>query len=461
MLFPTVTFAAFFAVVFVGSWLLRPNRGLWKLFLLVASYVFYGWWEPWFCLVLFGLTLATQVLATGVFKSRGTPAERTWLVLAIGLPVVLLVLFKYGPLHDVMTIGSGDRVVEVLVPVGISFLVFQSVLLVFDVHRGLARPPKLVDTALFLAFFPRLLAGPILRAGEFVPQLHHRGDPRFVDAAPALRLISLGLIKAVVISNFIATELVDPVFANPGAHAAPEVLLAIVGFTAQFYCDVSGYADLVVAFALLLGLRIPDNVRAPLVAPTLREFWRRWQVTLHVFFREAVYVPLGGDRTGGAGTLANVFLVFVVASFWYGAKSNFIAWGLVCGAVAVAERALLGPSIDKPMKPARRVVGWLVTLAITSLTFVLFRSESVAQARDVLARLAHWSGGGDLVTPLLVVVIVAVIVLQAVPPTVISGIDTAVSRLPALVQAVTLAAVLYVVYRLGPDHPVPFTYMRF
>jgi alginate O-acetyltransferase complex protein AlgI len=461
MLFGTITFAVFFAVVFVVSWLVRPNPELWKPFVLVASYVFYGWWAPWMIAVLVALTLVTQVCVSGVAASHGRPSARRWLVVAIALPVGVLAFVKFGPLVDVDDVVANGRVMPVLVPLGLSYVVFQSVLYVLEVHRGQARPARLMDTALSLAFFPRLLCGPVASSADLLPQLHRRQDPRYLEAAPALRLVGTGLVKAVVISNFLAVEVVDPVFRAPSAHGAPEVLLAIFGFTAQLYCDVSGYADMAIGFALLLGVRLPANFASPLVASSFRDFWRRWHMTVTGFFREAVYVPLGGRRVGAGGTLANVFMVFAVAALWHGATTTFIAWGIVCGAIAVGERALLGGRLDAVMGVPRRVVGWAVTLVVVSFTFVLFRADSLSQAGDVVARLGHWSGGGDLVTPLALLVVVGVVVLQAVPSAVIAGFDTAFSRTPAVVQAVTLAVVLYLVARLGPDQAVPFYYLRF
>jgi D-alanyl-lipoteichoic acid acyltransferase DltB (MBOAT superfamily) len=461
MLYPTIAFAGFFAVVFVGSWLLRPSAAVWKLFLLAASYVFYAWWEPWWCLVLLGLTLATQVLSTGVHRSRGTPAARLWLAAAVAVPVTTLAVVKYGPQADLEIVTSADRIVAVLIPVGISYLSFQSVLFVLDVHRGRVRPAKLVDTGLFLAFFPRLLAGPVVRADEFLPQLRRRQDPRHLEAAPAMRLIATGLVKALVISNYLAVELVDPVFAAPADHGALTVLAASLGFLVQLYCDIGGYADLAVGMALLLGLRLRHDMASPLVAGSLQQFWGRWHVTVGRFFRESVFTSLGGERTGGGGAMANVFITFVVMGLWLGDAVTLVLFGAVSGALVVAERAVLG--VEGPEGPMglRRVVGTPVTLLVVSLSFVLLRVGSLDQATELLGRLTDLGGPNDLLTPLLLATLATVVLLQAVPGDVWSGVDTVLSRTPIVVQAVTLAAVLYLVARLGPAEVVPPFQLRF
>jgi alginate O-acetyltransferase complex protein AlgI len=272
VLFPTITFAVFFLVVYAASWLLMPRFRLWKLFMVAAGYVFYGWWDWRFVLLLVGATVADQALGVRIARARGNArAARRWLALAVAVNLAALGVFKYFDFFAASfdrllgTIGFGAPVpfLQIVLPVGISFLVFRMLTYVIDIYRGRLDPAPAVDFAVYVAFFPYLLAGPISRAVDFLPQLRAPRDPRSVDAARAFTLILGGLAKKILIADYLATHIVNGVFASPQSYSSWETLWAILAYSVQIYCDFSAYSDIAIGVSLLLGFQLPENFNAP------------------------------------------------------------------------------------------------------------------------------------------------------------------------------------------------------
>ncbi len=287
MLFPTIDFAIFFAVVYTVQWLLNPYPGPWKLFMIAASYFFYAWWDWRFIFLLAASTVIAQVGGSVVHRASGEKRKvALWSTLA--LLVGLLAWFKYYGfvavnVDNTVHFLDGRRplpLLNITLPVAISFFTFMAISYVFDIYRGVLRPARAIDTAVYLSFFPHLVAGPIVRGTELLPQIRRRRDERHVDYVEACWLILAGLAKKVVLSSYLATYVVDPVFADPKQHSAPEVLLAIYGYAVQIYADFSGYTDIAIGLALLMGFQFPQNFRRPYTAISLQDFWRRWHMTL-------------------------------------------------------------------------------------------------------------------------------------------------------------------------------------
>jgi D-alanyl-lipoteichoic acid acyltransferase DltB (MBOAT superfamily) len=474
VLFPTVEFGVFFPIVFLGNWLLRPHPGWWRAFMLAASYVFYasffrGDWIGWgpkqqYPLVLAGLTVVNQVCAEGAWRAERPRLRRAWVVAAVVVDVGTLAWFKYydflrGNLAD-WGIGALPAL-DVFLPVGISFLVFQALSYVIDVGRSQLRPARLVDLAVYLSFFPHVMAGPLVRGREILPQLRATPDPRAVPAAHALRLIATGLIKKVVVAGFLAGAVVDDVFAAPEKYGNGDLLLATYGYAIQIYADFSGYTDMAIGFALLLGIRFPQNFDAPYRSASVQEFWRRWHMTLSRWLRDYVYIPLGGNRKGARRTSINLFLVMLIGGLWHGADWKFVIWGGLHGTFLLVERwwwrrrgVPEGPEAV-PWSWRR----WLVTFHLVCLAWVFFNARSTHDAFTMLGRLlTHWQAP-TLLTGWLVVVIVGVLALQFVPARLPRLADAVFSRAPVVVQGATVAAVLLVVDRLGDV--TSFIYQQF
>ena len=350
MLFPTITFAVFFLLVFVGNWLLMPRQRVWKPFMLVVSLVFYGWWDWRFVLLLALSAVANQFFALWIAGMPERGSRRAWaLAAAVAANLGVLGWFKYYGFFvtsavdflEALHLNADLPLLRIVLPLGISFLTFRVLSYVIDVYRGTLRPASLLDFSVYVAFFPYLAAGPIARASEFLPQLRGPRDPRNVDTARAFFLIFGGLVKKMLIADYLATHIVNGVFTTPGQYSSLEVLLGIIGYSVQIYCDFSAYADIAIGISLLLGFELPDNFDAPYTARSVQEFWRRWHMTLSRWLRDYLYIPLGGNRRGRTRTYVNIMLTMLLGGLWHGAGWTFVFWGFLYGAALVVEHLRL------------------------------------------------------------------------------------------------------------------------
>ena len=353
---------------------------------------------------------------------------------------------------------------NVILPVGISFLTFQALSYVMDVGRGeWRRPMKLLDFGVYLSFFPQVVAGPIVRASELAPQLDEYHDPRFIRSSEAFMLIFRGLFKKVVISSFMASQIVDPVFALPGRFSGWEVLWAIYAYAIQIYADFSGYTDIAIGVALLLGFRFPDNFDSPYRALSIQDFWRRWHMTLSRWLRDYLYIPLGGNRGSKAFTYRNLFLVMLLGGLWHGANWTFVVWGSIHGAFLVIERVVKGAwkghELGLPPQLVK-VLQWILTFNVVCLAWVFFRAQSVDGAFEILGRLFTGFGGTE-VTLLLMVVVVGMIASQFVPRRVPQMAEVYFGRLAPVLQIAALGLGLMLIDALGPEGIAPFIYFQF
>lgn len=476
MLFPTLEFALFFVVVFVAYWLLRPRDSVWRVAMLGASFFFYGWWSPKFVLLLAGSIVGNWLLAETVKRALGehgpTPASRRMVALAVALNLGVLGVFKYYGFFveelraNLGAVGDIIPLAEITLPVGISFFTFQAMSYVIDVGRAHIQTMRFLDFGVYLSFFPQLVAGPIVRASEFAPQLAARPDPRRVQSAEAFRLIFAGLFKKVVISTYLATEIVDEVFNLPEAHSGAEILIAIYAYAIQIYADFSGYTDIAIGVALLLGFRFPQNFDAPYRALSIQDFWRRWHITLSSWLRDYLYIPLGGNRGSRIFTYRNLLITMLLGGLWHGAAWNFVIWGGIHGGVLAVERAISEWRAGRDRMPllplfASKVLRWFITFHIVCLAWVFFRAETFDRATTMLASLFDWSGGSELLTPLLLIVIVGSILSQFVPIDQVKRAENVFSRSPWAIQGALLGVGIVLVDLLGPEGVPPFIYFQF
>ena len=341
MLFPTVTFAIFLTLVLGAHTVLLGRPRAWKATMLAASYVFYAWWD-WRFLTLIWLSTAVDFVAGRALMASASPTRRRLLlVLSLATNLGMLGFFKYADffvesfvnLMADLGLAVSAQPLGIILPVGISFYTFQTMSYSIDIYRGRLEPTEsLLDFALFVGFFPQLVAGPIVRARDFLAQLA-TDDRTPIDTGRSLRLILGGLFKKIVIADVLATELVDGVFANPGGATGLETLLAIYGYALQIYGDFSGYSDIAIGIALLLGFRFGDNFDQPYRAASLQEFWRRWHISLSSWLRDYLYVSLGGSRRGRLLTYRNLLITMLLGGLWHGAGWTFVVWGALHGRV--------------------------------------------------------------------------------------------------------------------------------
>jgi len=381
------------------------------------------------------------------------------------LDLGVLGVFKYygffvqdiGDLLDGIGLGMPLPLLTIALPIGVSFFTFQAISYVVDVHRRILSPAKTIDFAIYLTFFPHLVAGPIVRAREFLPQLSAPRNRRDVAVGAGVILIAVGLVKKVAIADFLAREVVDPVFSVTQAYAAPDVALAAYAYAAQIYCDFSGYTDMAIGLALLMGFVFPQNFDRPYRATSAREFWRRWHITLSRYLRDFIYIPLGGNRKGRFKTYRNLMVTMTLGGLWHGAAWNFVLWGALHGAALSGEHAVG----EKRLARVPVWMRWLVVFHFVVLGWILFRSSSLALAGDFLARLAH-PGPATLFTVPVVLAVVGVIAIQLLPTGAGEALRIRVQRLHPVALGVGLAIVVLLVGATVPSQGVPpFIYFQF
>lgn len=467
MLFTELRFAVFFVLTFAGCWLLRANRAR-KIWLLAASWVFYAGWDPRFLLLLWASTAANFVAGLGIARAQSVSARRAWLVGGVVFDLGVLGAFKYaGFFLDAATevlallgIGAALPAVAVVLPIGISFFTFQGISYLVDVWRGtIPATRRPLDFALFIALFPHLVAGPIVRASELLPQF--RAAPRAADARvrAALLLFASGFVKKACIADRIAA-VVDPVFAAPAAYGAGSKWLAAALYHVQIYCDFSGYTDMAIAVAALLGYRLPENFAFPYLARSVRSFWRGWHMTLTRWFRDYLYVPLGGNRGSRIATARNLFAVFLLCGLWHGAAWTFVAWGAAHGMLLVAERGAFGRLLARLPRPA----ALLYVNAVVLLAWVLFRSPDFARAADFLGGLFGFAAAPEAaiaarVDPAWALLLPPLVVAHLVAQR--GSVPRAAARLPDWAFALAYGALAAAVLPFVATGILPFIYFQF
>ncbi|HZN90581.1 MAG TPA: MBOAT family protein [Thermoleophilaceae bacterium] len=466
MSFPTIEFAAFFVVVFILSWAFMPHPRAWRPFILVASYVFYGWVDWRWVLLLIASSVVNTVAARVIARSPSQIARKRALIVAIVFDLGLLCTFKYlgffvsevDDFLDSLGLGSPLPLVQIVLPIGISFFTFQAISYVVDVYRGETRAASLMDVAILQAFFPHLVAGPIVRANELLPQLRTPRDPRQVLAGPGLFLVAGGLVKKTVVADELARRVVDPVYSDPSAHSGGEILLAFYAFAAQIYCDFSGYTDMAIGIALLLGFQLPQNFNRPYMALSLQEFWRRWHMTLSRWLRDYLYIPLGGNRDGPRRTYRNLMITMLLGGLWHGASFTFVIWGGIHGGALSVERWAREhyPRFRMPTWAA-----WFVTFNVVCVAWVFFRAPNLDIAFQVLGGLGL-SGPSPLVTLPMVFLVLAAIGVQALPSGWWRQGEAWIVARPVAAQGVAFGLVILIAdAAVGQQGVAPFIYFQF
>jgi D-alanyl-lipoteichoic acid acyltransferase DltB (MBOAT superfamily) len=435
--------------------------------MIAASYVFYGSADAHYVFLLAGCTVWNQGLAVAIARARPRRLRQGLLALAIAGDLALLGWFKYygffaGSLASFtarLGLPMPLPLLQVALPIAISFFTFMAMSYVIDVYRGTARPVQPIDFALYLCFFPHLIAGPIVRVGELAPQFATPRDPRRIEATRAFGLIAGGLLKKVLIADPIASQIVDPVFGSPELHSRLDVLSAVVGYAVQIYCDFSAYSDMAIGLALLLGFQFPQNFNRPYAAITLQDFWRRWHMSLSRWLRDYLYIGLGGNRKGRVKTYRNLMLTMLLGGLWHGAAWHFVLWGGMHGSGLAAERWWDERRGKRPVGVP--VLRWLLTFTIVCVAWTFFRAQDL-QAVGALGRQVLTDAGPTTVTSPTLLTIALGLALQFVPRRPLEEARALFGRLGPVYQGIALAGVLLVtsVFLTGQG-VAPFIYYRF
>lgn len=407
MLFHSWIFLVFFLVVYPVYLAVKGTR-FQSLCLLAASYVFYGWWNPYYLLLILYATTVDYWLVR--WMARGGP-KRLCLTLSLLNSLGLLGFFKYGKFLTenanavLMYLGVSYAVPgpDVLLPVGLSFFLFQSMNYTIDYYRGnVACEPNFIHYATFVSLFPQLLAGPIERARNMLPQLHNTPRIAREDIADGLSLFVVGLFKKVALADYLATY-VDDIFLMPDQYQAPALLLAAFAYTWQIYFDFSGYTDMARGVARLLGIRLMLNFNNPYLATGLGEFWQRWHISLSTWFKDYVYISLGGNRKGELRTYVNMALTMVISGLWHGAQWTFVLWGALHAVGRIVTRELERTAFYRDRVP--RFVKQALVFSFVCFCWIFFRADSIHDAWIIVQRI-FVSGWADPRCPLLMLAMV-------------------------------------------------------
>ena len=394
MIFAALDFFIFFGLILALNWLLKKWPLVWRIFLLLASYVFYGVWGWNFVVILICLSVFNWLF--GIYIQRSHKYRKVFLALSVGGNLAVLLYFKYYDFFrtalEQAFVKFGFKlslaVLYIVLPVGLSFYIFRAISYCVDIYRKKYEPEKsLLDFALYMAFFPQLLSGPIARADQFLPQLKNGGAKNISNPGQHIFYILMGLFKKLVVSSWLTILVVDNVFAVPANYGTFEALLAVLAFTLTIYCDFSGYSEIAIGVAGLLGFESPINFDYPYLSRNIQDFWRRWHISLSSWFRDYLYIPLGGNRVGMWRYYFNLFLVMVVSGLWHGAGWPFIIWG-VCHGLGSVFYALTHH--NKKTKYFLPSVAWIFNFLFVALAWIFFRSPDLATATEMFGALARF-----------------------------------------------------------------------
>jgi alginate O-acetyltransferase complex protein AlgI len=456
LVFNTLTFAAFFAIV-LAIWSRPLGWRARKLFLLLASYVFYAAWNPPFIVLLWLSTVVDWFAAQGLVHAQRPAARRAWMLLSVIVNLGMLLYFKYGAflLDNFVAVLAAFGVSwhpaapDIVLPVGISFYTFATLSYTLDVYLRRAAPARnFLDYALFVTFFPHLVAGPIMRPTELVPQFE---QPRLANArvlAFGLGLMVLGLFQKVVVADTFLSGATERVFDRGATPGVLDAWLGTLAFSGQIFADFAGYSTTAIGAALCLGFAMPDNFRFPYAAVGFSDFWRRWHITLSSWLRDYLYIPLGGNRHGPVRTYCALMGTMLLGGLWHGASWTFVAWGGLHGTYLVAERWLRRRFADVRPGPVLVAALGLLTYVLVCVTWVFFRAKDFGTAWRILRGMAGVNAAARPILTTPYVLAVAVVVPLIVGTHWLMRertLESAVARVPAAVLAAALGLMAFLI----------------
>jgi alginate O-acetyltransferase complex protein AlgI len=403
MVFSSITFFVFFTVVLLAMGItkipLLAKQRLRHVILLIASYVFYGWWDYRFCFLMLVLTITAYVSALQIHRRRN---NHVFLAMGVVVPLVILSIFKYFNFFVssfAMFLGIHNvHSLNIILPVGISFYTFQSLSYIIDVYRGkLKAETSFFKLALYIAFFPQLVAGPIVRASDFLPQLEEDRNISLDNFITGIQIFLFGLLKKVVIADWLSV-FVDDIFRAPNAFHAISIILAVIAYSIQIYFDFSGYSDMAIGCAKCLGYDFIRNFNVPYISRNIAEFWKRWHISLSSWLKEYLYIPLGGNRKGNLRTYINNIVTMLLGGLWHGANWTFVAWGGAHG-IALCVHKMYQKHLFIP-PPRRKFMNLLCYLTANFFTnifvcfcWIFFRADNFLTATQIIKRILTWQKG--------------------------------------------------------------------
>ncbi len=472
MLFPTFTFFVFFTVVLILNWRLKKWPVLWRLFLLVISYFFYGAWNINYLFLIIILPGFSYLMA--LIIARQKKAKIIYLMISIGVSILTLAVFKYfdavrilietaGNLFQIPFVASFS---SIILPIGLSFYVLRIISFLVEGYRNkLSQFPPLLDYAIYLSFFPYLLSGPISRPNEFLSQLVDGGAKMIENIDLCFTMILTGLFKKLVIASYLNTAIVDNAFNVPQNHSSLAILIAIYAYSAVIYCDFSGYTDMAIGLAGLLGFKSPINFDSPYRSLSVAEFWRRWHISLSSWLRDYIYIPLGGNRHGERRKYINLMATMLISGLWHGSGLNYLFWGFWHGVGVIFNHILSKTHIEansgKISHFFRIFCRWLITFNFISFGWIFFRSETISDGFTVIRQLFNYQSPVEALPLFAIYLTITAVIYFLFEEQVKSFFVYLLSRQRTIIKAVFIAFSVIAIINLGPDIIPPFIYFSF
>lgn len=469
LLFNSGLFLFLFCAFLLVYSVIHSRIGLRNLFVVAFSMYFYYKSSGWYVLLMAGTTIAAHFLTLLIHRTERSSLKKFWLVTSLILYLGLLGYYKYFNLiiSGLQEAGiEGLNFASIFLPLGISFYTFELISYSVDVYQKKTEPlKKITDFLFYISFFPHLVAGPIVRPGELIPQMFRKADILPEYFGRAVFLICAGLVKKAIISDYISLNFVDRIFDNPSLYSGVENLLGAYAYTLQIYCDFSGYSDMALGIALLMGFKLPDNFNTPYLSTSVTEFWRRWHITLSSWLRDYLYIPLGGNRKGRFRTYLNNFITMLFGGLWHGASVKFIVWGAMHGAALAIEKGFKSV-IRIPSNILTSFFGFFITFNFVTFCWIYFRAESFEVANDLLYQVFY------KFNPQLFVQVVtgykevfALVLLgyglHFIPSSVDKKIEGLIIKTPLPAKAFFLASVIWMVIQVKSADVQPFIYFQF
>ncbi len=469
LLFNSSFFLFFFFIVLVFNRIFINNKRAKVVFLMLMSIFFYYKSSGMFFYLVILSSLIDYAAGMRISQTNDAAKKKFYLILSLVTNLGLLGYFKYTYfiLDSFGLYGKPPfDTLDIFLPVGISFFTFQSMSYTIDVYRGTLKPEKnFINFLFFVSFFPQLVAGPIVRASEFLPQINKEPIITKADIGKAMFLIIAGLLKKAVIADYISINFVDRIFEFPARYTGVENLLGLYAYGLQIYCDFSGYSDMAIGLALLMGFRLPDNFNAPYKAATITEFWRRWHITLSRWLKDYLYISLGGNRKGKWKMYRNLFLTMLIGGLWHGANWRFVLWGGMHGLFLAIEKIFNIPEkIDK--NKVVRIFAVIFTFHLFLFTMIFFRAQSYQASFDMLSQILfyfqpevfwQWVTG----YPVIVILMIIGFVTHYTPKSFDDKIRDILTIMPMWAQAMILAVVILIVMQFKSADIQPFIYFQF
>ena len=488
-IFTNMAFWIFMLVLLAGYCIIYKKEFIRNFYLLLFSLFFYYKSGGFYLVLLIVSTLVDYSASHLIYKSGTHFSRRFWLVISLFVNLGMLAYFKYFgfivesinniagtsiPAVDVLSglsndlLGTTFDISSIILPVGISFFTFQTMSYTIDVFRGKIEPVRnIADFGFYVSFFPQLVAGPIVRASEFIPQLYAKYSLTKREFGHALFLIMKGLIKKMIISDFISTNFVDRVFDAPELYSGAENLLSVYGYGLQIYCDFSGYTDIAIGIALLLGFRLPFNFNSPYKATSVADFWKRWHISLSRWLKDYLYISLGGNRKGSLRTGLNLIITMALGGLWHGASGRFIIWGLLHGAGLIVNK-IWGYFFTAPLRKMKLVtlLQIFLTFNFISFTWIFFRAESNSDALMIINKIftgfetGHLTGIWESYTAVILVMVLGYI-SHYLPGRVKESARGLFVQSHIILQFIVALVVAVILIRTQSTEIQPFIYFRF